>query len=306
MRGYLKNLVLITLILITFATTAVIADSNQQFIVTIDGVPVNFTDSIGYPVLTQKSRTFVPIRVISENMGYDVDWSKDTWNSGDRRVWISDGTNKIEITIDSPKAMVNGKEIYVDYDENKNPVTESKAFIMNDRTYLPLRFISEAFGKEVGYKNVNKVHHITIGKQPSGVNFIEPEFEIIQGYKHPGKVAFMVKVKNIDEYVKRNATFETILTTHTQFNKYEIIDIWDTSKWLVIDKSNAVYPADRVKHDLGIVYEFLIPSNGVVRNITTKEPLKTPNIGDNVGVRITINIDGIAKVYDLKVPYEAK
>jgi uncharacterized repeat protein (TIGR02543 family) len=76
-------------------------------------------------------RTMLPIRFIAEALGAEVEWDGDT-----RKVSIIRGDIEIIITIDSNEAIVNGKIITLD----------SPAFIENNRTYLPLRFISENLG----------------------------------------------------------------------------------------------------------------------------------------------------------------
>lgn len=79
-------------------------------------------------------RTMLPIRFIAEALGAEVDW-----NGTERKVTIIKDDIKIIITITSDKAIVNEKTVILD----------SPAFIENDRTYLPLRFISENLGATV-------------------------------------------------------------------------------------------------------------------------------------------------------------
>src|SRR5690606_23023794 len=99
MRKYIKHLILLTIILVGLSSLGAIscAENHKPYNLnlTIDEEPVNFTPDLGYPYLTKTQRTMVPIRIISENMGYDVDWSKDTWGKGERKVWISNNTTRI-------------------------------------------------------------------------------------------------------------------------------------------------------------------------------------------------------------------
>ena len=66
-----------------------------------------------------------------------------SWDEAARKVTIvsADKATTIVITIDSDKAMVNDKEVELD----------SAAFIENDRTYTPIRFISESLGAKVAW-----------------------------------------------------------------------------------------------------------------------------------------------------------
>ncbi|MBE7015604.1 MAG: hypothetical protein E7417_02135, partial [Ruminococcaceae bacterium] len=82
-------------------------------------------------------RTMLPIRFIAEALGAEVKWNADT-----RKVTIVKDDIEIIITIDSDKAIVNNTVISLD----------SPAFIESDRTYLPLRFVSENLGAKVEWK----------------------------------------------------------------------------------------------------------------------------------------------------------
>ncbi len=88
------------------------------------------------PIL-EENRTFLPIRKLANTFGIpDEDISFD---GKTRKVNIKYGENELELTIGSNVATVNGEEKILDV----------PAFIREDRTYVPLRFISESFGKTV-------------------------------------------------------------------------------------------------------------------------------------------------------------
>ena len=85
-------------------------------------------------------RTMLPARFVAENLGADVLWD------GEKGLVTIKGKNHktseditILIYIGSDIAYVNGKEIKLD----------SAAFIEDDRTYTPVRFISEELGASV-------------------------------------------------------------------------------------------------------------------------------------------------------------
>ncbi len=82
--------------------------------------------------------TLVPLRVISEAFGAEVKWDGDT-----KTVTVKDGDKTIIVTIGSKKATVNGEE----------KVLEEAPELTNDISMIPLRFISENLGAEVGYDN---------------------------------------------------------------------------------------------------------------------------------------------------------
>ncbi len=82
------------------------------------------------------NRTMLPARFVSEQLGAKVEWDEEA-----RTVTITKDEITIVLTIDSKKATVNGEEVELD----------SEAFIENDRTYTPIRFISENLGAKVNW-----------------------------------------------------------------------------------------------------------------------------------------------------------
>ena len=96
-------------------------------------------------------RTMLPARFVAESLGAKVDWDEE------KQLVTIVGVNEkneevtILITIDSDIALVNGKEVKLD----------SPAFIENDRTYTPLRFISENLGAKVDWNEEQQKVTIT-------------------------------------------------------------------------------------------------------------------------------------------------
>ena len=77
------------------------------------------------------NRTMLPIRHVAESLGLDVQWIEKT-----RTVVLSDKNNRVEIPVDTNKIIVNGKTY----------VSDTKAMIRNDRTYLPIANVARALG----------------------------------------------------------------------------------------------------------------------------------------------------------------
>ena len=88
----------------------------------------------------------LPIRFIAEALGATV-----LWDGEKGLVTISSEGLKLEITIGKDTALVNGEEVALD----------SPAFIENDRTYTPIRFISENLGATVDWDDATKKVTIT-------------------------------------------------------------------------------------------------------------------------------------------------
>lgn len=89
----------------------------------------------------KESRTLVPIRVISENLGIAVDWDNDN-----RQVILNKENNKIALPIEKNYYFLGNNKI----------ATDISGEIKNDRTFVPIRLIAELFDKEVSWNNDTK------------------------------------------------------------------------------------------------------------------------------------------------------
>ncbi|MCE5223975.1 hypothetical protein LLG10_07325 [bacterium] len=101
------------------------------------------------PPFTENGRTLVPLRFIGEAFGAKIDWEAET-----KKVTYSLGSTKIEVIIGSVIAVVNG--------EKKNLDVPPK--LVNGRTFVPLRFISESFGASVIWEAETKKIYIEFSK----------------------------------------------------------------------------------------------------------------------------------------------
>jgi hypothetical protein len=93
-------------------------------------------DALPY-IDTSTGRTMVPIRFIGEVLGGQVIWDEAT-----RQIRIIYGDTVILLTLDSRTAFINGQGVQLD----QPPVS-----LPPGRTFVPLRFISEALGATVEY-----------------------------------------------------------------------------------------------------------------------------------------------------------
>lgn len=84
--------------------------------------------------VVQAERTTLPIRLVAETLGAEVDW-----NEAEQTVTITKDGKEIVIYIGQGFALVNGAPVELD----------CPAYIANSRTYLPVRFVSENMGAKV-------------------------------------------------------------------------------------------------------------------------------------------------------------
>ena len=83
----------------------------------------------------------LPIRFVVEALGGTV-----TWDEATQTVSIVKDDITIEIYINQSFALVNGEPVQLD----------APAYIANDRTYLPLRFVAENLGATVEWNAVDR------------------------------------------------------------------------------------------------------------------------------------------------------
>lgn len=86
--------------------------------------------------ILESGRTLVPVRVIMEEAGMEVEW-----NSKLRKVSLRDGKKTAELSIGSKTALANGKSFSLDVAPK----------IVDSKTYVPIRFISESLDREVDW-----------------------------------------------------------------------------------------------------------------------------------------------------------
>jgi len=142
MRRYWLFLTIIILTVLIIQPSVQAAEPNVQIL--IDGSTVNFPDA--QPFINSDGRTMVPIRFVAEQMSCNVNWDGDY-----REVGIFGLGKKIVLRIESPDVQVNDQKVVLD----------TKPIIKEDRTYVPLRFISEAMGTKVDWDETKRIVKIT-------------------------------------------------------------------------------------------------------------------------------------------------
>ena len=105
------------------------------------------------------NRTMIPLRFIAENIGLYVNWI-----DSDKTVLLTNSKLEIKLTLDSDIAIVDGTEITLDV----SPI------LVNDRLFLPVRFISENFFCSVDWDNYNER---VIIKGENEIDINEPEVQ---------------------------------------------------------------------------------------------------------------------------------
>ncbi|WP_088547672.1 copper amine oxidase N-terminal domain-containing protein [Paenibacillus aquistagni] len=133
--GYSLAAALLAVTMLGNEASALSYKSTQRPIeIILDGQKIKFHDS--RPVVSTSGTTYVPIRVVSEQLG-----AKVTWDARQGKAVIAKGDSRIELTESSKQAMVNGTIVALD----------APMVVQNGRTLVPLRFVSEALQVEVKF-----------------------------------------------------------------------------------------------------------------------------------------------------------
>lgn len=88
------------------------------------------------PAILKDGRTLVPLRPIFESLGATIEF-----NSKTDMITATKGNRTVILRIGSKQATVSGKAVYL----------EVPSQLINNRTMVPLRFVSEAMGAEVTF-----------------------------------------------------------------------------------------------------------------------------------------------------------
>lgn len=144
-------------------------------------------------------RTLVPIRVISENLGYNVNWDNNS-----RKVTVKNSSKTIELFIGKKNVSVNGVDNSIDV----------APMIKNERTFVPLRFISESFDNDVKWDNNTRT--VKINKKEIKVASILNDIDIRSTYKSIKPTSTLSKTKKVDD---NNLTKLYYLNSFTNGNK---------------------------------------------------------------------------------------
>ncbi len=128
MRKTILAITILFLFLFSFSVSA-----EEQVEVLLNGSKIEFADQ--NPVIIN-GRTLVPLRGVLEAMGVTVGWIDETQTATAEKDGI-----KVTLTIDDPTLYKNGEAITLDV----------PAQLINSRTMVPARAVSESFGARVGW-----------------------------------------------------------------------------------------------------------------------------------------------------------
>ena len=96
--------------------------------------------------IIRNERTMLPVRYVAEALGAEI-----AWDGATSTATLKTADTEIKITVGAKDATVNGQAVALD----------SPAFIENDRTYMPVRFVAETLGGTVAWDGATSTATIT-------------------------------------------------------------------------------------------------------------------------------------------------
>lgn len=135
--------------------------SVRQVPIIMDGKEINTE----FPSFVYVDRTLVPIRFVAENYGAEVGWDETT-----NTAIVTYGDKEARFTIDSNVAIINGEKKLLD-----KYAIPRLASIDNEsaRTMVPLRFVTEIFGYEVGWDSEKQLPFINSNQEQVETSVID-------------------------------------------------------------------------------------------------------------------------------------
>ncbi|WP_311442882.1 N-acetylmuramoyl-L-alanine amidase [Ezakiella coagulans] len=179
--------------------------------------------------------TYVPVRFVSETLGYKVEWIHKTSTvgiHGDKTIWFPVGKNFVNMgngRVETPKGVM---ALLINVDGGANATT-----------YVPVRYLSEYMGKKVGWIQKTRTVTIADGKEKDETTATDlldgpeittppPTEEIVKPKEETvGKVT--LQAKNVDY---DSSTVKLIFTFNEKPN-YEV-KVGETSTTIIIKNAD--------------------------------------------------------------------
>ena len=116
--------------------------------ININNRPLEFymDEDMGLPHIDNNGRTLIPLRKTIENIGGSVDYQHK-----DQIITIKKDKTTIVLAINSSTIYINGNQVEMD----------TKAVLINNRTYIPVRIVFEALGYKVNWQAAGRSVYIS-------------------------------------------------------------------------------------------------------------------------------------------------
>lgn len=137
--------VCMTSAMVMSACAAVVSAENEVNVV-LNGTAL----ALEQPAFIENDRTLIPMRAIFEAVGADVVWDEEMSTVHSSRK-IGEEVHYLTMQVGTPTAYVDGQPVELDV----------PAKIIEDRTFVPLRFVVESLGETVEWDQESMTVSIT-------------------------------------------------------------------------------------------------------------------------------------------------
>lgn len=206
----IKRILCLLLSAITITLSASISVfANEEVHVILDGELMSFD----VPAQIINDRTMVPMRTIFEKLGAYVDWNEDT-----QTITASNGTTTFVTSIGSNTFYVNGSHLEAD----------TAPCIVDGRTLVPVRFVSEAFGCMVAWMEQDRLVMIFTSEEErlemlSKYDTASAFLQSVQSMYHNLATAMSLLAENYSN----DGIYNAVITEAQQYLAYAISDCND-------------------------------------------------------------------------------
>ena len=263
-------------LIVTFLLTLPISAVELPIRVVVNGTKINFPDA--EPFIDENSRTQVPIRFVGEALGADVSWDGNT-----KKVTITLNGKKVVLQIGNKNYEVNGQQKQMD----------TVALLKESRTFVPVRFVSEALGATVKWNaNIRTVYidmngDVAPSPEPTGgtVKYYDGiAFNDVTDVDQHGRIKvdklkeFLLKLADQLRFVKENGRY------YIECTYPEIPEGYEWGLGITIFNKDGTYTT---YSPVGRNPKWLIPSEGSFK----KDVTDITNIKKVELFNITISLD---------------
>ncbi|MGE7828988.1 copper amine oxidase N-terminal domain-containing protein [Paenibacillus sp. NPDC093718] len=175
-----------------FAGGAQASSSPAQVEVLLNAKKMSFPDA--KPFQDSQGSVMVPIRFVSEALGGKVSYNK---SSGKTIVEVKKGTDTVKMTVGQTNALVNGK----------SKSYGAKIILKQNRTFVPLRLVSEGLGQKVEWDKIGR--WVWIGEKKF-LNTDDAQFKL-------------QPLSNFKQYMKNTYLFEKTTSGGELFKGIKVI-----------------------------------------------------------------------------------
>ena len=194
------------------AAASVIESPNVRIV--IDGIVGNYTDA----PIEINNRILLPFRELLTKLGVPNDDEHIIWNEAEESVTVRDGDTEIRLAIGNNVMSVNGVEKQFDI----APFFYEKI----DRTYIPVRAVSELLDKLVTWEESSTTVYVR-GKE----NYAET-------------VELLERISDADEHLKMQASAETELRIKISAKKTKLPNADETGAVNITSTISQIIRAD--------------------------------------------------------------